>query len=217
MVQMSTVEKEPVKPFGFRPEFIAEEASVDGGSLYRFTFAPDGGDDLSEDFYRFVTTHMSCMDYDHITIHCPNGHPAWLTSFFRKLDAYGFRVEVTPAPTDPDLIAAIERAAAHTPFRWPAAPVATAATALKEPASTPNAAPAATGTRRHVGRLATIGYCLTAVAVGLILFLVKKPIQSQFDRGTVAGYATAFVIGIVAIMLAIQARVLVRVILNRKR
>lgn len=214
---MSTVEKEPVKPFGFRPEFIAEQESVDGGSVYRFTFAPDGGEDLSEDFYRFVTTHMSKMSYDHITIHCPNGHPAWLTSFFRKLNAYGLPVEVTPAPTDQDLIAAIERAVVHTRFKWPAAPAVPAAAVEKATVSAPSNAPAVKGAGHRVWRRTTIEYCLTTVLVGLILLLVKEPVQHQLDRGTAAGYATAFVIGIVAMLLATQAGVLVRVILNRKR
>jgi hypothetical protein len=215
MVQMSTVEKESVKPFGFRPEFIAEQETVDGGNLYRFTFAPDGGDDLSEDFYRFITTHMSKMAYDHITIHCPNGHPAWLTSFFTKLNAYGLPVEVTPAPSDPALMAAIEGAARYTRFKWqdaPAAPVSPAA-AEQGAESAPGNTPVLNGSKPRT----KIEYVLTAALMGLILLLVIEPIQHQLEQGNKAGYVTAFVIGIVAILLATQARALVRVMLDRKR
>lgn len=214
---MSTVEKEPVKPFGFRPEFIPEHQIVDGGSLYRFTFAPDGGQDLSEDFYRFVTTHMSKMSYDHITIHCPNGHPAWLTSFFEHLNAYGLPVEVTPTPTDPLLIAAIEGAATYTRFSWPVAPAVPDVPATA-PANASGSAPANPLAQNDtVQRRRAMEYWLTAVLVALVALLVKEPIQGQISRGTTAGYATAAVIGIVGLLLTTQARALVRVLRNRKR
>jgi hypothetical protein len=117
---MNTSDESKAQPAGyFPPELIAEDCEVDGGSLYRFTFGPIGHPDLRAAFYTHVTGILSRMRYDHITINCPDGHPAWLTFFFRDLVGYGLPVEVTPTPTDPDLVQAIKAAARHTPFKWP--------------------------------------------------------------------------------------------------
>lgn len=99
--------------------FVPEmKIASDGESLYRFTFDGQKLDDLSEPFYCYVESHLRRMDYAHITIHCVNGHPVWLTKFFDMFAGYGLPVEVTPRPTDPKLLAAIESAARYTPYKW---------------------------------------------------------------------------------------------------
>lgn len=109
---------DPSKPLP--PELTPERMTVDGHSLFRFTFrrlSPD----LSDAFYQLVSRHLALMGFHHITIHCPDGYPTWLTKLLRKFESYGLPVEVTPEPTDPELIAAVEAAVGerYDPLKWP--------------------------------------------------------------------------------------------------
>jgi hypothetical protein len=102
-------------PYPFAPEI----RSSGGALLYRFTFSSQDLPDLSEQLYQCITGDMRHMSYNHITIHCPDGHPAWLLRFLRKIQTHGLPLEVTPAPSDPVWIEAIEAAASiHTPHKW---------------------------------------------------------------------------------------------------
>lgn len=103
----------------FPHEFIAEDKTAqDGASMYRYTFSSSNFPDHSVTFAKYVTHQLQNMDYDHITIHCPDGHPEWLTKFFRRMVGYGIPAEVTPVPTDRMLLGAMEAACRHTPYRW---------------------------------------------------------------------------------------------------
>lgn len=101
-------------------ELTPEKMTVDGRSLYRFTFQRTSPD-LSEAFYHLVSRHLGNMGYDHITIHCPEGYPQWLTKLFRNFEGYGLPVELTPEPLDMELIAAVESAIGgrYDPLKWP--------------------------------------------------------------------------------------------------
>ena len=101
------------------PELLGESEVFEGKSLRRFTFAPNAPD-LNREFYELTIYVLARMNYDHITISCPQGHPAWLTNYFHSLAGYGLPVEVSPAPTDPDMVAALKRARRFTRFSWPA-------------------------------------------------------------------------------------------------
>ncbi|MGF6996873.1 hypothetical protein [Paraburkholderia sp. GAS32] len=100
-------------------ELVPEGCTFDSARLLRFSFEPDSPD-LAKDFYQFTVEVLAKMHYDHITISCVNGVPAWLTAYFRSLAGYGLPVEVSPAPSHPDLLAAIEDASRFTRFSWPA-------------------------------------------------------------------------------------------------
>lgn len=104
------------------PELVPEHVECDGASLFRFTFNRDARD-LSHEFHQLTVEVLARMDYDHITISCPDGPPAWLTAYFRSLRAYGLPVEVTPAPTGRELLDAIATAKRRTRFSWPAGAV----------------------------------------------------------------------------------------------
>lgn len=102
------------------PELTPEQLTVDSHRLYRFTFRRSSPD-LSEEFYQLVSLHLGRIGYDHITIHCPEGYPMWLMKLLRNFESYGLPVEVTPAPTDPALIGAVEAAVGerYDPLKWP--------------------------------------------------------------------------------------------------
>lgn len=102
------------------PELTPERCEVDGHILFRFTFL-QSSPDFSEEFYQFVSLQLSRMGYQHITIHCPEGYPVWLTKLLRHFQGYGLPVEVTPTPSDAELLAAIESAIGgrYDPLKWP--------------------------------------------------------------------------------------------------
>lgn len=102
------------------PELIPEGLTLDGRRLYRFTFRRTSPD-LSDAFYQLVSRHLAHMGYDHITIHCPEGYPLWLSKLFRSFEGYGLPVELTPEPMDMELIAAVESAIGerYDPLKWP--------------------------------------------------------------------------------------------------
>jgi hypothetical protein len=102
------------------PDLTPEVLTLDGRRLYRFTFRRTSPD-LSEAFYQYVSRHLSRIGYDHITIHCPEGYPQWLTTLFRNFESYGLPVKLTPEPMDIELIAAVESAIGerHDPLQWP--------------------------------------------------------------------------------------------------
>ena len=101
-------------------DFVPEiKVADDGETLLRYTFNGRDLHDLSGAFYRHLDDHvLREARCDHINIHCVNGHPVWLAKFFEKFVGFGLPVEVTPPPTSPALIAAIEAAARHTPYKW---------------------------------------------------------------------------------------------------
>ncbi|MEW6343347.1 MAG: hypothetical protein AB1704_22030 [Pseudomonadota bacterium] len=72
-----------------------------------------GSTTACENLYRFVTHALLYYDYEQLIFSCPDGHPLWLTYFFRKLKGYGLRAEVTPQPNNPHLVRAI-MGAVHT-------------------------------------------------------------------------------------------------------
>jgi hypothetical protein len=102
------------------PELTPEKLTIDGRCFFRFTFRRTSPD-FSEAFYEYVSRHLSRIGYDHITIHCPEGYPQWLTKLFRSFESYGLPVELTPEPMDMELIAAVERAIGerYDPLKWP--------------------------------------------------------------------------------------------------
>ncbi|BCF95366.1 hypothetical protein [Paraburkholderia largidicola] len=101
------------------PELLGENTVFEGQKLWRFTFGPDTRD-VSREFYDLTIYVLANMNYNHVTISCPQGHPAWLTDYFRSLVGYGLPVEVSPAPSDPEMVSALKAARRFTRFSWPA-------------------------------------------------------------------------------------------------
>lgn len=102
--------------------FVPEtKVASDGETLWRFTFDGRQLRDLSGSFYQYLENQfIRELRCEHINIHCLNGHPAWLTKFFQKFAGFGLPVEVTPPPSSPALIMAIQLAARPTNYRWDA-------------------------------------------------------------------------------------------------